>query len=300
MDTQNTSPKPTPAAEANLRLPHEASGNTVPFEIKKNIWREWSEVMAFGVLAALLLRVFVLGAYRIPTSSMENTLLVGDFLFVNKFLYGAKIPFTNWRLPAVKSVESGDVVVFLNPREKETNYIKRCIATSGATIEIREKRVFVDNIELKLPLEGKITADVSPAGQSEHGIFPRYSNFNKDFYGPITVPKKGDVITLNDKTFYLYKFLLEYEGVTPTVMGEQVFLDGIPTGTYTVTENYYFMMGDNRDNSYDSRSWGFLPESNIIGSAMIIYWSWNPDIEITSISEKFSTVRWERVGNLIR
>lgn len=266
-------------------------------ELPLHWWRDWLEVILFASLITVLLRSFVVEAYRIPSSSMENTLLAGDFLLVNKFLYGAPIPFTNHRLPALKAVTAGDVVVFKFPLDKDLTFIKRCVATPGQTIEIRNKVVFVDGIEQPLPKEAKLSPDIQPLGQSDRAIFPFFSSFNRDNYGKVRVPKKGDTLTLNAQSFYLYKSLLEYESHTASLMGETVYVDGKPTTTYCVTQNYYFMLGDNRDNSHDSRYWGFVPESHIVGSALLIYWSWNSDA--SGLFEKLRSIRWERIGRII-
>jgi signal peptidase I len=266
---------------------------------EKHGWRDWVEALLFALVIAFVLRSFVVEAYRIPSSSMENTLLVGDFLLVNKFLYGAQLPFTDARLPALKAVAQGDVVVFKFPRDKETTFIKRCVAVAGQTIEIKNKVVFVDDVEQAFPIEAKFSDTFEPNGKSDRAIFPSFSTFNRDNYGKVRVPKKGDVITLDEQSFHLYKFLLEDEGHSASLMGGTVYVDGKPTATYQVKENYYFMLGDNRDNSHDSRYWGFVPESHIIGSALLIYWSWNPDVQLSNVFEKFRTVRWERIGRII-
>jgi signal peptidase I len=266
---------------------------------EKHGWRDWVEALLFALVIAFVLRSFVVEAYRIPSSSMENTLLVGDFLLVNKFLYGAQLPFTDARLPALKAVAQGDVVVFKFPRDKETTFIKRCVAVAGQTIEIKNKVVFVDDVEQAFPIEAKFSDTFEPNGKSDRAIFPSFSTFNRDNYGKVRVPKQGDVITLDEQSFHLYKFLLEDEGHSASLMGGTVYVDGKPTATYQVKENYYFMLGDNRDNSHDSRYWGFVPESHIIGSALLIYWSWNPDVQLSNVFEKFRTVRWERIGRII-
>ena len=266
---------------------------------EKHGWRDWVEALLFALVIAFVLRSFVVEAYRIPSSSMENTLLVGDFLLVNKFLYGAQLPFTDARLPALKAVAQGDVVVFKFPRDKETTFIKRCVAVAGQTIEIKNKVVFVDDVEQAFPIEAKFSDTFEPNVKSDRAIFPSFSTFNRDNYGKVRVPKQGDVITLDEQSFHLYKFLLEDEGHSASLMGGTVYVDGKPTATYQVKENYYFMLGDNRDNSHDSRYWGFVPESHIIGSALLIYWSWNPDVQLSNVFEKFRTVRWERIGRII-
>ncbi len=276
-----------------------ANETLVTVSQEKHGWRDWLEALLFAIVIAFVLRSFVVEAYRIPSSSMENTLLVGDFLLVNKFLYGAPLPFSDQRLPALKDVEPGDVVVFKFPRDRDITFIKRCVAVGGQTIEIKNKVVFVDDAEQAFPNDAKIGDELEPSGKEEHAIFPSFSTFNRDNYGKVRVPKKGDTLALDEQSFYLYKFLLEDEGHTASLMGGTVYVDGKPMATYQVNQNYYFMLGDNRDNSHDSRYWGFVPESHIIGSALMIYWSWNPNTHVSNFFEKFRSVRWERIGRII-
>lgn len=286
-----------PASKASEILNGQKATNQ---PVKKSKSREWIEALIFAGIAAFILRSFVIEAYRIPTGSMEDTLLAGDFLLVNKFIYGAVIPFTDYRLPGFKEVEQGDIVVFKYPRDKDVNYIKRCVATAGKTIEIKDRKVFVDGAEFALPPEGKfLSTQPMPAGQAEMNIFPLYSSFNKDNFGPLHIPKRGEKITLTPENFQTYKFVLEYEGHTTSIMGRQVYVDGKPTNEYEIKQDYYFMMGDNRDNSLDSRYWGFVPHSHIVGSALIIYWSWDPDMSFFQLWDKLASIRWTRIGRLV-
>lgn len=259
--------------------------------------RDWLEAILLAVVVAFVLRAFVVEAYRIPSASMENTLLIGDYLLVNKFVYGAKIPFTNWRLPALKAIQPGDVIVFAFPRDESITFIKRCAAVAGQTIEIRDKVVFVDDVAQPLPPEAKAGAALESASAIDKAAFPLYAGFNRDHYDKVRVPKKGDTLALDERSFYLCKSVLESEGHSASLMGGAVYLDGKPCATYVVQQNYYFALGDNRDASHDSRYWGFVPESNIIGSALLIYWSWNPDAP--NLLEKFRSMRWERIGKII-
>ncbi len=293
-------PDPTraPALDTTTKSDARAIQTTKPPTHSKT--REWAEALFIAVIAAFILRSFIVEAYRIPTGSMENTLLVGDFLLVNKFIYGAAIPFTDVRVSGMKDVEQGDIVVFKFPPDKEINYIKRCVATAGSTIEIRDKVILVDGAPYPLPLNARVNADTVASGRAEMNIFPKYTSFNKDNYGPLYVPKKGDVLKLSAENFYTYKAIIEYDGHTTALMGNQVYIDSKPASDYTVTQNYYFMMGDNRDNSLDSRYWGFVPESNIVGSALMIYWSWDTEIPLSQITEKLGSVRWGRIGTIIR
>ncbi|RKY87909.1 signal peptidase I [candidate division KSB1 bacterium] len=225
---------------------------------KKSIIREYTETLLFVLVTVFILRTFVIEAFRIPTGSMEDTLLIGDFLFVNKFIYGPRtpdhIPLLNiklpWvRLPGLREPRRGDVIVFKYPRNEKLDYIKRCIAVGGDTVEIRNKQVYVNGKLVPLPPHGKVGPYVIPKGQLEYGIYPPGAG-NRDNYGPVVVPK-----------------------------------------------NCYFMMGDNRDNSADSRYWGFLPRDNILGKALIIYFSWDKDVPLYRF---FKKVRWSRIGDIIR
>jgi signal peptidase I len=169
-------------------------------EKPRSIVREYVEAALWALVITLFLRAFVIQAFRIPSESMKNTLLVGDFLFVNKFEYGPKIPFTHQRLPGLRQPRRGDVIVFQFPQDPSKDFIKRCIATGTETLEIKNKMVSVNGRQLVEPYAIHSDSTVKPAGYEY-----------RDNYGPFTVPA-----------------------------GEM------------------FMMGDNRDNSNDSRYWGTL------------------------------------------
>lgn len=267
--------------------------------VKKHT-REWFDALVIAAIFATVLRIFVVESYRIPTGSMENTLLAGDFLFVNKYVYGARVPFTGFRLPAVEKVERGDVIVFKFPKDRTLNYIKRCVALSGDTVEIRDQQLYVNGNEVQLPEHGQFIGQKMPPGAADFQIFPRFSTFNKDNYGPLRIPRKGDVIDLNEQTYQLYSSLVADEGHDIALTVGQVYVDGVPSDTYTVEDNYYFAMGDNRDNSLDSRFWGFLPERDILGEAMMVYWSWDPDRSLLlDPAGKLSSIRWSRTGMVV-
>jgi len=200
---------------------------------KKSVVREYVEAALWALVLTLFLRAFVIQAFRIPSASMEDTLLVGDFLFVNKFEYGPKIPFTNIRLPGLHDPRHGDVIVFQFPQDPSKDFIKRCIATEGQTVEIRSKQVMVDGKPLSEPYAIHTDPNVRPA------------NYDfRDNFGPMT---------LGDKQL--------------------------------------FMMGDNRDNSNDSRYWGPLPMNLVKGRALFLYWSWDGER---------NWPRWGRIFNPIR
>jgi len=246
---------------------------TIAASRQKSQTREYAEAIIVALLAALVLRTFVVQAFRIPTGSMKDTLLIGDFLLVNKFVYGARtpdgIPFTDislpfFRLPAFKQPKPGEIIVFKYPRDEKLDYIKRCIAVGGQTVEMKNGIVYVD---------GK------PEGKRE---------FIKKEYDP----EEGHHI--------LYYKITTERGQTYTIRHYADSNPNGPAGNFgpvTVPEGHYFMMGDNRDNSSDSRVWGFLPAENVVGEAMIIYWSWDTRI---SLHRLLSKVRWVRIGNLIK
>jgi signal peptidase I len=204
----------------------------------RSVVREYVEAGLWAVALTFVLRAFVIQAFRIPSESMVPTLLKGDFLFVNKFEYGPKLPFTHVRLPGIRPPRRGDVIVFQYPRNPHQDFIKRCIATGGQTIEIRNKQVIVDGDTLNEPYAIKTDPSMRPPG-----FEPR------DNFGPYTVPP-GDL----------------------------------------------FMMGDNRDNSNDSRFWGPVKMDLVKGRAMFIYFSTDGNNAL----DAFGKVRIARLFRPIR
>jgi signal peptidase I len=278
---------------------------------------EYGKTFLITLFAALLLKIFVIDAYRIPSTSMENTLQIGDFLLVNKLSYGLHsprhIPFTStslssFTLPLFRSVHRGDVVVFEFPGNSSEvtpsepmNYIKRCIGLPGDTVEIRLGKVFVNGNETSFPLHGIRT--YHPNGQVTRrnaDLFPAGSAFSDINYGPLVVPKRGDTLKIDVTTFSRWQIFIIREGHTVQFSADTILIDGAAASGYRVQKNYYFVLGDNRDNSLDSRYWGFVPDDHVIGEALFIYWSWDPEIPVYSISEKYATIRWNRIGTLIR
>ncbi|MDD3733188.1 MAG: signal peptidase I [candidate division Zixibacteria bacterium] len=231
------------------------------------VWDNVKQVFV-AVVLALIIKTSIVEAYKIPTSSMEDTLLVGDFLLANKFIYGARIPLTNWRLPAIREPERGDVIIFTFPGDGVTKYIKRCIGLPRDTIEIKDKVLYINHEPFPLPEFAKYV-DTSLSGQQN--IKPRgFGGMNsRDNFGPYVVPPDS-----------------------------------------------YFMMGDNRDNSYDSRFWNSVPKDLVLGEALLIHWSWDdeqyqsPEVTVSdplSVPRLFiynmvhfaQKVRWTRLFNLI-
>jgi signal peptidase I len=283
---------------------------------KKSKPKEYFDALVFAAIIAVILKLFLIEAYRIPTGSMEETLLVGDFLLVNKFVYGAttprNIPFTEiripfYRFPALRSPHKGDVVVFDFPGNRDevqspemVNYIKRLVGEPGDSIQIINKQLFVNGKSFPNPEHSKFSSGEQNPRLTDPRIFPKNSGWNEDNYGPLRVPKEGDIITLNSGNFDVWKMFIIKEGHKPTISDTVVYLDDKPVTEYKVERNYYFMMGDNRNNSLDSRFWGFMPKENIVGEALIIYWSWDPNIPFTRFGELMRSIKWDRIAKVIR
>ncbi len=353
---------------------------------KKSALREWVDAIVFAVIAATIIRWFLIEAFTIPTPSMEKSLLVGDFLFVSKFHYGARTPQTllqlplthqkiwgteipsylDWiqlpmfRLPGISEIKNNDVVVFNYPPEDnyptdlKTNYIKRCIGIAGDTIEIKNRQVYVNGKEAENPPLMQSSYDIRTNGAvindrvfkkyditDTHGTdkgyivqatpetiekfkaevdivkavtqftnekgsysemtFPMAEGFDWsiDNFGPLYIPKKGDKINIDKRNLALYgKVITHYDGnKNAEIKEDKLLIDGKEVTEYTFNQNYYFMMGDNRHNSQDSRIWGFVPEDHILGKGLLVWWSIDPEGGLGNI---FSRIRWSRIGMLIK
>jgi signal peptidase I len=266
---------------------------------------EYMKTIFVTLLVAVMIKVFVVEAFRIPSGSMENTLQVGDFLLVNKLAYGIRtprhIPFTNVAIPVVhfpfSNVRYGDIVVFEFPGrggryggDQDINYIKRCIGLPGDTIEIRGGRVFVNNREMLFSNNVLLHRVSSSGAGGREGEF-----------GPVVVPKEGDRIGLDPRTIREWREMIEREGHEVDVIHNgEVLIDGKAADSYVIERDYFFMLGDNRLNSLDSRFWGFVPRENLIGEALMVYWSWDPDVSLLNVGEKVESIRWGRVGSFVR
>jgi signal peptidase I len=310
--------------------------------------------LATIILIALLLKVTIVEAYIVPTGSMENTIMTGDFLIGNRFVFGMRtpdwigIPYTDigfnvpyLRFPEFRKPQPGDVLIFKYPRDPYHKYVKRCIAGPGDTIKIVARHVYVNGQEYPLPKQGKYIAPILPPNFKQQDIFLGTQG-NKDYFNPLRIPQKGDVIALNDSTNWQYVLpLILMDGHTATLekgkikyrftmtdpndlyrrkKSQEVYqdyfpngdlltpwsqairqadfrflrIDGIPVSdwkTYTVEQDYYWAMGDNRDDSLDSRYWGFVPEANILGEALFVYFSLDLDTWVP---------RLHRIGTVIR
>ena len=197
---------------------------------KRSVVREYVEAALWALVLTFLLRAFVIQAFRIPSESMLDTLLVGDFLFVNKFEYGPKIPFTHLRLPGLRAPRTGDIIVFQFPGNPSLDYIKRCIAVGGQTVEVRDKVVYVDG---------------APSAAADRHAYHKDPGIScGGVVGPY--PEDAGLLTCRDNF-----------------------------GPFRVPPGRLFMMGDNRENSNDSRFWGTVPMDYVKGRALFIYWSWD-------------------------
>ena len=405
---------------------------------------EWVSSIAFAIIAATLVHTYVMQPYTIPTSSLEKTLLVGDYLFVSKFHYGARVPTTTiatpmlhdsiptaiisekntksylnkpllpyLRIPGFQKIKRNDIVVFnwpvdtlvhwmdpskgtdFKPLDKKTNYVKRCVGIAGDTLEVRDGYVYINGKQNILPDRAKLqfynkvysekglstqkllrytdkeferkfiinfssqsqfekviryavnnpkkikdnefiitTSDegvpqwiingyrldikeistkirkanitdeiaaklrkdsevdsvvkvINPKGNKGNNMFPQATNlsWNTDNYGPIYIPKKGTTVPLNMNSIPFYERIIEdYENNQLEVIGEHIFVNGKKSTSYTFKQDYYWMMGDNRQNSLDARSWGYVPFDHVVGKPVLIWFSINE-----------GEIRWERL-----
>jgi signal peptidase I len=393
---------------------------------KKSSMREWGDAILFAGVSALIIRTFFVEAFMIPTSSMERTLMAGDFLFVSKFHYGARMPMTPlavpfvhnkikignfsspsylgflelpyFRLPGLTKVKRNDIVVFnfpahdiqdlgdgagtVEPVSMKENYIKRCVAMPGDTLQLKNQQIYIngqpgENPDLmqyqylvevaegksfvrrkrvpgesaleysfpqmeelgfrplmvsasrtrptiltenrnwdiarypelftlfmppsmaekveEMPAVQKVEPVAeSPEAESQRPIYPQHNNLsgqtfrhNIDNYGPIVIPAKGMTVTLTPKNLSLYwRVMTAYEHHEVEEKGGKVYVDGQETSTYTFAMNHYWMMGDNRHNSEDSRFFGFVPENHIVGKPLFVFFSY----------EEAFGIRWNRIG----
>ncbi len=247
---------------------------------RKSLVREYVEAIAIAVALALVIRSFVVQAFKIPSGSMIPTLLIGDHLLVNKLVYRFRLP------------ERGEVTVFKFPQDRKTDFIKRVVALPGDDVELAEGKLIVNRAQV-------------PDVHASYG--PGHPTGLERYMKPFHVPRKGETVRLEGPNIKLYQLLVSNEmkesGASPDVEVIDVVagpdgkiadgrlrVDGKVLETWKVGEDYLFMMGDNRDNSFDSRFWGPVRREDIVGKAMIIYWSFG---------NRIWQIRWDRLGDII-
>lgn len=266
----------------------------------------------------ILLRLFVFDLYRVPSNSMEHTLVSGDYIIVSKLTYGPRVVKV-WKLfiekrfdyrwyKGLDRVRKGDVVVFNVPQyftlsSEAPNmfgipYVKRCFSLSGDSVVIKDKEYTIkkDSVHqnvvktVRKKTRKEYLASLNNDIPKKTDLYPHDStlNWTADNYGPLFIPCKGKTIQLSAKIANHYKDILMYEGYKTSIRGDSVFLNNIYTTNYTFTENYYFMLGDNFYRSQDSRYWGFVPQKNIIGKVVFVCFSLDPD------KPWYSMFRWNR------
>ena len=361
----------------------------------KPAWREWTEAIFFAVFAAAFIRMLIFEMYVIPTSSMEGSLLIGDYLAVGKFNYGLRTPMTviqvplvhnqvpilntesylsapslpYFRLPALEKIEHNSPVVFnwpygdsiimtperawnvnqlrdagipipmekvvVRPIDKKDHYIKRCVGLPNDNFEIRDRQIFINGVAAAVPskvqFRYKVTGNLNPEKLEEWGvnltdlgglkdqytlnaeqvekikamggdikvelvpqtridqtIFPfdtAHYKWSIDNYGPLLIPSRGSTVTLSMDNIALYKRIIGvYEANKLDIKNGEIFINDVKSTSYTFKENYYWMQGDNRHNSEDSRFWGFVPEDHIVGKPLFIW-----------MSRGNNGIRWNRI-----
>ena len=370
----------------------------IEVEHKRSAIREWIDAIGFALVAATVIRSLFIEAYTIPTPSMEETLLVNDYLFVSKMNYGIRIPMTPIsfplahntmpitggnsyskilqfpyiRIPGWEKITNGDIVVFNYPADenperpvdKKENYIKRCIGIPGDKLEVIKGQVFINGKVFQDPIHSQHTYNIlskdmylddkksnhdfgivnittmgsenddliyqgeyahekgvyyfmgnlskrgveglksypdtksitdayAQKGVPQPGIFPSEKyNWNRDNFGPVNLPKKGVAIKIDSTNWPIYERAISvYEGnENVQFVNNQLTIDGKPTPEYTFKMDYYFMMGDNRHNSADSRFWGFVPEDHIVGKPVFIWMSYDKETK---------GLRWNRMFRFV-
>lgn len=362
---------------------------------------EWTSSILFAVVVATIVHTYFIQPFTIPTSSLEKSLLVGDFLFVSKFHFGARTPMTAvafpmvhdtipliskksyankpqipyFRFPAFQKIKRNDIVVFnwptdtvpyfryegpesyLKPIDKKSNYVKRAVGIPGDSLEVRNGYVYINGAISQLPERARVQfayafttkdplqnvqflkdrydiSEIYPLnntgkafqanmtdeavenlknnpnidqiipikdeeGKWDNQTFPQNATYswNYSFFGPIYIPEQGKTVAISTETIPLYKRIIEvYEGSELgienkiTQAGTQVLLNGSPISEYTFLQDYYWMMGDNRNNSEDARKWGFVPFNHVVGKPVFIWMSWDSNAQ--GITNK---IRWERM-----
>ncbi len=254
--SERPEPPATPA-EAPV-VPYANTKHRPRFAELRVVW-EWAKSVQLAIILFLVVRAFLVEAFKIPSGSMEGTLLVGDFLLVNKMVYGAEVPFVGASLPAIREPARGDVVVFQWPEDPAKNFVKRLVGLPLDTLEMRDGVLWRNGFEQNEPYAQRTPMSFDPAGDE--------FRWQRDFVVS-TVDPCGYNPSRND------------------------------WGPLVVPTDHYFVLGDNRDNSLDSRYWGFVPDSLVRGSPIFVYYSYAPDSGKSL--DWITRVRWQRLGELIR
>jgi signal peptidase I len=274
----------------------------------------WIKTIVGAIIFVMIINGLLIASFVVPTGSMERTVLTGDFLFVNKLILGPStpqiIPFLNiplpyYKFPGLRKPKKNDVIVFIFPGYRDEveasefqYYLKRCVATAGDTLQIVNNVLYVNGVKEKLPPNAVVNQNTLRDPMEPLRTFPKGRNWTHDNYGPIRVPKEGDVINLTLDNLQEWDTFIRREGNELKVEGEKIYINGIQTNQYIVKRDYCFGMGDNRDFSLDSRYWGFIPYDNVLGKPLIIYWSWEIKDQFErpySLIEKIKNIRWNRI-----
>jgi signal peptidase I len=222
---------------------------------------EWTKSIGFAIAVYLVLRIFLFQAFRIPSESMEKTLLKGDWLFVNKAIYGATVPITGWKTPAIRDPAHGDVVVFISVETPDLDVVKRVIGLPGDTIQMRQDTIFRNGAVLVEP----------------NAVYDD------------TVPMDGPEFRKKIRDWQIGHLARDTAGYWP---------DRKNWGPIIVPHDSMFVMGDNRDHSWDGRFWGFLPRANVRGTPLFIYYSYDPDTY--KPLPAITNIRWGRIFHVPR
>ena len=270
------------------------------------------KILVLVLIIAIILKAFVIDAFKIPTGSMKDTLLEGDFILVNKTAYSIstphQIPFWGKRLARTELISTGkpefnDIVALEIPAniydpgaEDYSVLVKRIIGLPGDTVEIKNQELFINNIKYRTPSYIKLNLNESPVEKVNKDLFPYNNQWSLENYGPIVIPQKGMTVELNPKNILLWQNAIntDYGSKIISVEGTVINLNNQPIREYTFKQDYYFVLGDNRKNSIDSRYFGYIPQEWLIGKAFMIYWSKIP-VQSSGISDYFSSIRFSRL-----
>jgi signal peptidase I len=277
------------------------------------------KILLLLFIAIIFLRIFLFDAVKISSSSMANTLLAGDYVFINKLAYSlstpSTIPMTDFKIPNIELIKFSDikrmdVVLFdfpgnpseLNPSEHRS-YVKRILGLPGDTLQIINRVVFVNGKKISDPEKVKFREMSSlPEHYFDKNIFQPDSGWNADNFGPVIVPSMDNSIGINHRNVYYWGMLInrEFGDKVVSIEGSVIMIDGKPSRSYTFKNDYYFVLGDSRDESVDSRFWGFVPRKSIYGRAEFVYWSSSESFSFSNPFGYFSKIRLDRILNGVK